>query len=94
MSFPVGQTVTPTSTFVDAAGDPVDPDTVTLTVVDPSGISQTPAVSNPSVGTYTATVTVDEPGIWYWHWAGTTGDDTQLDQGSVCVIESVAEVAS
>jgi hypothetical protein len=62
--------VTLTGTF-KVAGVLTDPTTAVCTVKDPSGNDTTPAVSNPSTGVHTATVTLDEAGYWKVKWTGT-----------------------
>lgn len=90
----VGESRLITATFKDTSGTLVDPSTVDLTVRDPDGTETTPAVANPSVGVYTATVTFDEAGIWRWRWEGATEEGTVAVECSECVTPSSVLVSS
>jgi hypothetical protein len=43
--------------------------TVVLTVTDPSGNTDTPALTNDATGIYDGAFTLDEAGLWTWEWA-------------------------
>jgi hypothetical protein len=47
--------------------------TVTLTVTAPDGTSSTPSVSNPEVGSYTATVPAAQAGMYLLRWVSVGG---------------------
>ena len=73
----LGTTVRITGAFTDAGGAAVDPDTISLTVRDPSGNETTytygglGTIAKDSVGNYHQDVTTDEEGFWYYEWQGT-----------------------
>lgn len=67
----IGDDVQITLHVVDEAGDPIDPATVTIQVTAPDGNVSTPAVTNPQVGQYRATVLADAAGRWRWTWTAT-----------------------
>lgn len=52
-------------------GTDIDPTVVVITVHDPDGNTTTPAVSNPSVGVWTAQVAPTITGLWKWRAVGT-----------------------
>jgi hypothetical protein len=72
-----------TASFVDSAGDAVDPDTVTFKTYSPSGqiasyvFGTDSAVQKASTGNYTADITPDKAGRWFYRWE-TTGTGTVL----------------
>lgn len=74
----VGDPVRIAATFLDLSGDPVDPATVELHVMDPSGnigifhyeASPTDIV-RVSTGSFYKDVEADEPGDWYYRWVST-----------------------
>src|SRR5688572_22094138 len=75
-----------TATFTNVDGDLVDPTTITLKVLDPSGNTDTytfagGTVSKDSTGSYYKDVTVDEAGRWLAWWestgSGQGGEPTQ-----------------
>jgi len=45
--------------------------TVVVTVKKPDGTTTTPAVTNPSTGSYGAVVDIDMPGPWSVRWVAT-----------------------
>jgi hypothetical protein len=88
MSIPVnkvGDLVKFEATFVDEDDLPVDPTTVTLKVMDPSGnideYTYSASVSRDDVGIYWKNVAVDEPGDWRGWWESTgTGQGAEQTQ--------------
>jgi uncharacterized protein YfaS (alpha-2-macroglobulin family) len=78
-----GDTVLLRVTVRDTDGELVAA-TTTLTVEDPSGTITTPAVSNPSLGVYQASVLLDEAGWWSYRWEATTTEGTKICEGRVC----------
>jgi hypothetical protein len=89
----VGSTKTLRSVWTDSDGAPINP-VVVLTVKDPADNVTTPAVLNPSVGTFTSQVTFDLEGFWYYEWEGTTSEGTTICSGHVCVYPSSVLVSS
>lgn len=79
-TYPLGQTVTVSTTFANAAGAAANPTTVVLTVRSPSGDVTTPTPSNSGTGTYEAVLAPDEAGVWRYEWKGTTGSAVAVDQ--------------
>lgn len=81
-----GQLVPVTATFLDEDDVPVDPTTVTLKVMDPSGNIDTytypTGVTKESPGNYYKDVEADEEGDWHCWWestgAGQSSEPTQF----------------
>lgn len=67
----IGDVVKLTGTFKNASGTLTDPDTVTLTVLEPDGTTSTPTASSSSTGIWTANVTIDQSGTWRYRFEGT-----------------------
>lgn len=59
-----------TNTF-EVNGTPTDPNTVTLTVTDPTGAQTTPSATKTSTGVYTANIACTAAGVWSFLWEGT-----------------------
>jgi hypothetical protein len=80
-SYDLGDSVLLTFTVRDVAGALIDA-TVVLTLTKPDGSTSTPTVTHASLGTYTATITVDQTGLWLYRWtatgAATTAEDGQF----------------
>lgn len=75
--YQIGQLVRLSASFTDENEAAVDPTTVTVTIVDPSGTS-TPyvygtdaEVVKDSVGNYHVDYEVDENGLWTHRWVST-----------------------
>lgn len=71
--------------FIDTADQPVDPTTVTLKVMDPSGNIDTYTYSatliRASQGVYYRDVDADEEGDWHYWWVSTgTGQGAEPGQ--------------
>jgi hypothetical protein len=79
----IGDVYRISTTVTDTAGDLVNAATAVLTVTAPDGTTSTPAVTNPSAGTYHADVTIDAAGRWLWRWATTT--PTGVEHGHIDV---------
>lgn len=72
----IGKEVTIPVTAKDGGGQPVDPATLIVKVRKPqSGAVVEPAVSHDDVGVYSATVTTDEAGRWFYRVESTNPDD-------------------
>lgn len=69
--------------FADASGSPADPTTVTLRVLDPTGVATTytyPAdILKDSTGAYHYDLQVATAGWWFYRWIG-TGTVTAQDE--------------
>ena len=71
--------------FVDEDGEPVDPDTVTLKVMNPCRTTTTyvyetdAELERESTGVYTINLVPDKAGRWHFRWI-TTGTGTALVQ--------------
>lgn len=93
MAILIGTAVESRQEFQDSDGALDDPDTVTLTVRDPSGtktayVYLTDAeVVRLSVGVYVFRHIPDAAGEWGYHWAG-TGDDAYTEEGFVTITAS------
>lgn len=72
-SYFIGQAVELRVEFRDADDALADPTTVTAKVRDPAGTVTALSHSHDDTGLYSASVTVDAPGVWWYRFAG-TGD--------------------
>jgi hypothetical protein len=95
-TYPLGQTVriSTATAFTDADGDPVAPDTVTLSVREPAPdrteTSYTGAqLTSSATGSYYRDVTPDVPGTWYYRWEGVIGTSVAVDEDTFHVSPSV-----
>lgn len=87
-----GQTVQLGTAFTDTAGAAANPSTVTCKVEKPDGTETTyatPTILNPSTGTFTLVITVDQSGMWTYRWTGTTGTAVAVDEQQFHVLGSV-----
>lgn len=83
------------ATYTDAAGTLYDPDTVVMTVVDPTGAVTNPTPDNPSVGVYDFVVTLDLAGFWFYDVVATgPGDQVVVERGKVCALPALVEAIS
>lgn len=71
MAYDIGTSVELDAAFTNLAGVPANPTAVVCTVKKPDGTSTTPTATSTVVGTWTASVTVDQAGIWRYRFAGT-----------------------
>ena len=71
MPYYQGNVVPLTYLNTDSAGTPQNTASVVLTITLPDGTTATPAVANPSAGTYTATYTAAETGHYEVQWVAT-----------------------
>lgn len=84
--YALGQEVMITGTFTSLPDDtPVDPDTVTLYILSPSGTSSVITTDNglgrESTGIYTYDLTLTEPGNWWRAFVATgTAQCAEVDQ--------------
>lgn len=68
-----------TANFKDSSGNDLDPTTVTFKTVDPSRLAASyvygtdDEVVREDAGDYTATVTPDKAGRWFYRWESTGG---------------------
>jgi hypothetical protein len=86
-----GQSVRLSVAFADADGAAANPTTVTCRVEKPDGTETTyttPAVTNPSTGTFQLIITADQSGMWTYRWEGTTGTTTPRDEDQFHVLGS------
>lgn len=90
-----GQSVKLSTSFTDAAGAAANPTTVTCTVREPDGTETeytsitTPAVTNPTTGTYQLVIVADQSGMWAYRWVGTTGSTVAVDEQQFHVLGSL-----
>lgn len=89
-----GQTVKLSVAFTDAAGAPANPTTVTCKVEEPDGTetiytaASSPAIANPTTGTFTLTLTPDQSGMHTYRWTGTTVSAVAVDEDQFHVLGS------
>lgn len=90
-----GQSIKLITAFTDANGDAASPTTVVCKVEKPDGTEttytdiSTPAIANPSTGTYTLVIVADQSGMWSYRWTGTTGTTVAVDEQQFHVLGSV-----
>jgi hypothetical protein len=73
-SYDLGTAVTLIGTFTNLQGQPTDPASVTLRVLDPTGtetIVNTGQMTHGSAGNFSFVVTPLLAGVWYYRWEGT-----------------------
>ena len=68
--YDVGDRARLTFTLTDVNGTPTN-GTVVLTVTKPDASTATPATANPTAGSYTADVDLDQAGRWTYRWVST-----------------------
>jgi hypothetical protein len=92
--YALGQLVRVTGLFEDDAGTDIDPATVTLEVLSPSGVVSTyvyqgspDTVERDSVGNYHVDVTANEIGDWFYVWTS-TGTGQGAEEGQFMVAPS------
>lgn len=84
-AFDVADGVRATAAFQDLNGNPADPTTITLKVLDPAGTITEPPVFRTGTGSYYADfVLPNEPGSWSYRWEG-TGDVQVAEEGKFTV---------
>lgn len=86
-SDPTNALVTIAHTYLNAAGNPVDPTSVSLTVTDPTGTTTTytynpGTIQKTGTGVYAQTITTTLDGLWQFEWFG-TGATPAVPQNSV-----------
>ena len=86
-----GQLVPVTGLFEEADGDDVDPSTVTLRVLSPSGINTVyiyggspDTIDKDSVGNYHVDINANEIGDWFYKWES-TGSGQAAQEGQFMV---------
>ena len=90
----IGSPIAFTANFQSAAGSDVDPTTVTFWTMDPSRASTSyvygtdDEVVRDNAGDYTATVTPDSPGRWFYKWITTGTNLVVVDEGDFLVQDS------
>jgi hypothetical protein len=92
--YDVGQLVPVTGLFEDAAGVDIDPSSITLRVISPSGINTVyiyggspDTIDKDSVGNYHVDVNANEAGDWFYKWEG-TGSGQAAQEGQFMVQKS------
>lgn len=80
-----------TNTFKNQSGVPTDPDTISLTVTDPTQVSTTytysATVTKTGTGVYAKDITCTSAGTWTYEWTG-TGAVTDAVAGTWEVLEA------
>lgn len=66
-----GELVRLSAAFVNPAGEPTDPTTITLEVKPPSGIVAVVTPVREGTGAYYYDLDIVATGTWYYHWEGT-----------------------
>lgn len=74
-TYDIGDVAELSGAFTDTyTGAAVEPQTVVCTVRKPNGTTLTPDVADHGDGTYTAEVTLDRPGSWWYAFDGIGGE--------------------
>lgn len=90
-----GATVDLTADFYDRDEALIDPDGVTLEIIDPWGAKTTytyqvsAEITREDVGNYLAQIIPDKPGRWFFRWAGTNGSIVGVMEGHFEVMGSI-----
>lgn len=90
-----GQSVKLTFSFTDSAGAAANPTTVTCVVEEPDGTEttytsiSTPAITNPTTGSYHLILAPDQSGQHSYRAVGTTGTAVAVVEGQFSVLTSV-----
>ncbi|MFC0438759.1 hypothetical protein [Kutzneria buriramensis] len=88
-----GQDVPLAASVVNDSGTPANATTVTLTVTNPDGTTQTPAVSNQGTGSYTAVVpAVAQTGVYLYRWTATGSGFSWASEGQFQTRASAIEL--
>lgn len=82
--YDIGDTVRVTATFRNELSALADPDAVTCTFRRPSGTNVEATPSSTSTGVWTASVTIDQSGVWRYRVTG-TGSNSIAEEGSFVV---------
>ena len=83
-----------TIAFTDSSGDAVDPDTVTFSTFSPCSTKADyvygtdSEVQKASTGNYTADISPDESGRWYYRWETTGTGKKIVKEGSFVIQDS------
>ena len=77
--YDVGDAIQLATSVTDTTGAAADA-TMGLTVTKPDGTTTSPAISHPGTGSYTATLTIDQAGTWFFKWSA-SGNVTAVDSG-------------
>jgi hypothetical protein len=90
-----GSSVYVTANFTDPrdADAPVDPTTVTLSIIAPgeAAVAADPEdITNPAVGTYEYVLLLAQQGTYRWKWTGTTGDKVIVIPGACDSLDPTA----
>jgi hypothetical protein len=90
----LGQSVKLHVAFTDSAGAAANPTTVTCKVEKPDGTEttytsvSTPAITNPTTGTFELIISASQAGGWTYRWDGVTGPATPVDEEQFQVLGS------
>ncbi len=76
MSLRQGKRVTLQATVRNEAGALANPTTQQFRVLRPDGSVLTPIPTSTTVGVWTASVLLDQPGLWWWEFTGTGAVET------------------
>ena len=93
-AYHLGQSVKLSCAFTNASGAAANPTTVQCLVREPDGTettytsATTPAVTNPSTGTFELVYSPDQSGVYTYRWEGTTGTTTPRDEEQFAVLTS------
>jgi len=94
-TYQLGSSVRFTGSFTDEDDLPVDPDTVSLVIRDPSGNETVytylglGTITRTAIGEYYQDAVVDEHGVWYYQWKG-TGTATAIDEDALyCAVGEI-----
>lgn len=91
-TFEQGQLITLDFTVTNAAGAPIAPTTLVLTVLDPTASTSTYTPAADSVGVYHQDLTPALPGAWRYRWV-TTGIGQTAQEGGFTVLAPFSTVA-
>jgi len=79
-TYDVGDVAVVTAMFT-VSGTLTDPTAVTLRVRKPDGTTAVVTNTRTSLGLFTANITIDASGVWYYRWLG-TGSAAAAEEGT------------
>lgn len=86
-----GTPVRLTNSYTDASGNAVDPTTVTIKVMSPSGVESSyvygtdDEMGRSAAGIYYADITTDRGGRWFYRWITSGSGTTIANEGDFIV---------
>lgn len=96
-SYDFGNAIVMSSAFTDSNNVPTDPTTVTLRIMDPSGVESiftTPQLTHVGTGVFSLTFPCLKAGVWYYRFEGTGACVATQDNQFVITSTTFPDAAS